>query len=591
MAYAIVGWLLVEISTTVFPLLALPDWTATFVTVMLIIGFPVALIFAWAYELTPHGLKRDKDIDHTQAIPRRKSRKFDYVALAIISIALVYIVGERLLRSAETVTPVPGEANYSVAVLPFVDMSPDKDQEYFSDGIAEELSNRLARIRGLKVAGHTSTSAFKGTQDDVRVIGEKLNVTHILEGSVRKSGPNVRINVQLVKAADGFRVWSKTFDGDLTDIFAFQGETARTVARALRSTLGVDEGDLGTGGTRNFQAYDAYLAGISFATSTGSHSIAKAIEQFEKAVLLDPDYAQAWSALATSYQDAANGQVTEHTEELYRKSEAAASRAIAITPREVTALLAASKYQARNRNWIQAEQSLIKAFQLAPDDYETNLKFGAFLMDMGRPREAIRYFQQAARSEPLLQSPSGFLGTAYRYSGEFDLALKEYNRGKNLIGDQDFLDALILVHAMGMGDRALMEEYLEKMLGEDPGSHYSWPVSRTMQMLLDSPSAARAALRRYYDDPAFKSPLPRSGIATWASYFDDDELALMTYRDLFATKAVAIRVIWRPIHKQMRRLPGFKDLLREAGLVDYWYASGHWGDFCRPASDGDFECD
>lgn len=591
MAYAIVAWLLVEVAVTVFPMLSLPDWTPTFVTVSLIIGFPVALIFAWAYELTPEGLKRDKDVQHSQPIARRAPGKLDYVFVALVAVILMFIVGEKYIWTKEGSSQVASLPAHSVAVLPFVDMSPEKDQEYFSDGIAEELSNQLAKIRGLNVAGRTSTSAFKGAQDDLRAIGEKLNVTHILEGSIRKSGDHVRITVQLVKAADGYRVWTRTFDGDLSDIFAFQEDAARTVARALSITLGVGDGNFAAGGTRNFEAYDAYLAGISLATQADADNIARAIEQFERAVALDPEYAQAWSALATIYQDAANGHVTERTEELYRKSEAAALRAIAITPGEVTALLAASRYQTRNRNWMQAEEKLIKAFELAPGDYETNLYLGTFLMDMGRPREAIRYFQQAAKAEPLLQSPTGFLGTAYRYVGEFDLALKEYTRGKSLIGDPDFLDELILLHAMGMGDRALMEEYLEKVVNYNRGSRESWPVSRSMQSMLDSPAAARAALQRYYEDPAFDSPLTRGGIATWASYFGDDELALKAYRDLFAAKAVQVRVIWRPIHKQMRRLPGFKDLLQETGLVDYWRTTGNWGDFCRPVGKNDFECE
>lgn len=590
MAYAFVGWLLVEISTTTFPVLNLPGWTATFVTVFLIIGFPVALLLAWAYELTPEGLKRDWLVEHSETNARQTGRKLNFVVIAVLSVALLYFVADKLVRGDGQIAPDPVLVEPSVAVLPFVDMSPDKDQEYFSDGIAEELANQLAKIRGLKIPGRTSTSVFKGNDLDLRSIGEKLNVSHILEGSVRKSGDHIRITVQLVKVEDGFRLWSKTFDGDMTDIFTFQEETARTVAKALSITLGMGEGDLGVGGTRNFEAYDAYLAGVSLATHNDPDSILRAIEQFEKAVALDPEYAQAWSALASIYQDAANGLVTEGSEELYKKSEAAVSRAIAITPSVVSAYLAASELQTRKYNWIRAEELLRKAFALAPTDYDTNMQFGFFLMDVGRPREAIRFFEQAARAEPLLQSPTGNLGTAYRYIGEYDLALKEYNRGQQLIGDQASLNAVVLVHAMGMGDRALMEEYLEKLISNGQESNYAWPVSRSMQSLLDSPSAARAALHRYYGDPAFATPLTRSGIATWASYFDDHELALQVHRDLFAEKSLEIRVIWRPIHKKVRLLAGFKDLVREVGLVDYWRTTGNWGDFCRPLSDDDFEC-
>jgi TolB-like protein len=230
-------------------------------------------------------------------------------------------------------------------------MSPDPDQEYFSDGIAEELLNQLTKVRGLQVAGRTSTFAFKGTNEDFRVIGEKLNVAHILEGSVRKAGNRVRITVQLVKAADGFHLWSETFDRDLTDIFAIQEETAEAVASALSIALGVGVGDLNAGGTRNFEAYDAYLAGISLAgqDATGEGFV-QTIERLEEAVALDPDYAQAWATLAYFYRLAATFFIAEGTEELYQKAEAAASRAIEIAPEAVASLRAAAQLQRRNRD-------------------------------------------------------------------------------------------------------------------------------------------------------------------------------------------------------------------------------------------------
>lgn len=185
-------------------------------------------------------------------------------------------------------------------------MSPDKDQAYFSDGIAEELLNQLSQIHGLQVGGRTSSFAFKGQNEDLRVIGEKLNVAHVLEGSVRKAGERVRITAQLIKAKDGYHLWSETFDRDLDDIFDIQEEIAKAVASAMSIALGVGEGDLSAGGTRNFDAYDAYLAGNSLIRELTPNGTAQAIELLEKAVALDPDYAQARSALAITYDRSAS---------------------------------------------------------------------------------------------------------------------------------------------------------------------------------------------------------------------------------------------------------------------------------------------
>jgi adenylate cyclase len=233
-AYAIVAWLLVEVASTVLPTFEAPRWVLQTVTFVIILGFPLALILSWAFELTPEGLKR-----------------------------------ERQASAGEEVTGQAVVTEQSVAVLPFVDMSPDKDQEYFSDGIAEELLNQLSKLRGLHVAGRTSSFSFKNKDDDLQQIAEKLHVAHILEGSVRKAGNRVRITAQLIKASDGYHLWSDTFDRDLVDIFAIQDETARAVAEALSIALGVGESDLGAGGTRNFDAYDAFLAARSLRYQEG----------------------------------------------------------------------------------------------------------------------------------------------------------------------------------------------------------------------------------------------------------------------------------------------------------------------------------
>jgi len=313
----------------------------TFTIILLIIGFPVALIFTWAFELTPEGIKSTITISPTDKPSSTVQES---------------TTPEKTTPTTEdpsTLTPLPKEQ--SIAVLPFVNMSSDPEQEYFSNGIAEELLNQLTKLRGLHVAGRTSSFYFKNKHEDLRVIGEKLNVAHILEGSVRKAGSRVRITTQLIKVADGYHLWSESYDRDLNDIFAIQEETAKAVADALSITLGVGKGDLGVGGTRHFAAYDAYLAGLSLYNQFGRESISRAIEQLEKAVALDPEFAHAWSALASTYDIAATSFISERAEEFIEKSDEAASRAIEIAPDAVASLYAEARLQIQHRDWTRGQ--------------------------------------------------------------------------------------------------------------------------------------------------------------------------------------------------------------------------------------------
>ncbi|MDX2427092.1 MAG: hypothetical protein QNK22_00185, partial [Xanthomonadales bacterium] len=248
-AYAIVAWLLLQVSDTLVPALHLPEWFNSGVVFVLIIGFPIAMIFAWAFEMTPEGIKKEKDVDRSQSMTTVTGQKLNNAIIGILVLALAYFVIDKFLlqpkisaersvaveQASETDEPI----EQSIAVLPFVDLSANNDNEYFSDGLTEELLNILANIKELRVAGRTSSFAFKGKDEDLRSIGEKLNVVSILEGSVRKDDKRnrVRITAQLVNVENGFHLWSETYDRDLNDIFAIQDEIAHEVARALRITL------------------------------------------------------------------------------------------------------------------------------------------------------------------------------------------------------------------------------------------------------------------------------------------------------------------------------------------------------------------
>ena len=561
-AYAIVAWLLVQVTVAVEKPLHLPVWIATFVIFLLAIGFPVALLLAWAFELTPEGVKRAGPMAQRSAAGTSDP-------------------------AAESPAPTPAAAAQSIAVLPFVDMSPDKDQEYFSDGISEELLNQLAKIKDLHVAGRTSSFSFKGRDDDLRVIGEKLNVAHVLEGSIRKAGNRVRVTAQLIKAADGYHLWSESYDRELDDIFAIQDDIARAVTNALSITLGV--GNLGVS-TRNIAAYEAYLAGRSLYNQGGRQEYLQAIEQLEQAVAEDPQFAEAWGMLAITYYNGGLVYVSERASEYLEKFQEAATRAIALGLDSVAPLCAAATLENRNRNWSKAEQLLKKAIALAPSDYLANTSCSLFLKNVGRVREGLEYDQRGAGIEPLVVTPAVVLGVSYEVNGDLDAALKEFQRGQGLIGDRGQLNGVALATALTKGDHALAEEILQKHMNDDTLPPANRDITTTMQANLDDPEAARAALHRFYENPAYNNPFVRNVISVWSAYFNDYELALKIQTEAVKSGSFVVYAIWRPIFKPMRQLPAFKQLLQEAGLVDYWLSTGNWGDFCRPVGNDDFEC-
>ena len=298
--YLLIGWLILQVSDVLIPLLQLPDWAGRFTFFVLLLGFPLAVFFAWAFEITPEGLKLEKDVDRSQSITNKTGHKLDRVIIAVLAVAVIYFVIDKFVPSGTTDVTEPraevAASESSIAVLPFVDMSASSDQEYFADGIAEEILNALVMLEGIKVAGRTSSFSFKERNEDLREIGETLGVAHVLEGSVRKQGDRVRVTAQLVNVDDGFHLWSETFDREMIDIFAIQDEIARSVAEALALQLNLEQGgSLIEAQTDNIGAYERYLEARALIARRGTDNLARAIELLEEVTRLEPNYAEAWA--------------------------------------------------------------------------------------------------------------------------------------------------------------------------------------------------------------------------------------------------------------------------------------------------------
>ena len=318
-AYLIIGWLIMQAGDTLAPALHLPEWVNSLLAFFLILGFPLALFFSWAFEMTPEGLKKEKDVDRSKSIVQVTGQKLNNVIIGILVLALAYFAIDKFVLQPQITTEPPVTAEetaietdnvvQSIAVLPFVDMSANNDNEYFSDGLTEELLNILSNIKELQVAGRTSSFAFKGKDEDLRSIGEKLNVVSILEGSVRKDDKRnrVRITAQLVNVENGFHLWSETYDRDLNDIFAIQAEIAHEVARALRITLlGEDEARLEQVKSTEINAYDFYLKGLQGLNESSFVSLENAVTQFQQSLTLDPAYTPAKVGLVTAWTSLTN---------------------------------------------------------------------------------------------------------------------------------------------------------------------------------------------------------------------------------------------------------------------------------------------
>jgi serine/threonine-protein kinase len=430
-AYAIVGWLLVQVATQVFPFFEIPNWAVRLVVLAIVIGFPIALVIAWAFELTPEGLKRTEDADLAQQSPR-KSRAWIYIVIvgALLSVGL-FFVGRYSARNTASAarTELPAK---SIAVLPFVNMSADKNDEYLSDGVSEELITALSKITGLQVKARTSSFAFKGKNEDIQKIGELLHVSHLLEGSVAKAGNKLRITAQLIQASDGNHEWSDTYDREMQDIFAVRSEVAQQVADTLKvRLLGEDKRKIDKKPTENLEAYNLYRQGRFYADKLSEEGMTKAVPFFQQAIEKDPRFALAYAGMADNYVIAADAIIPPR--EAFSKAKEAALKAIELDDSlaEAHASLGLVHYH-YDWDWPAAEQELKRAISLNPQSAQSYTLYTHYLAGMGRYDEAKKYGARALELDPLSVSAHWFLGWGAIYAGRSDEAVGFFSKAIEL---------------------------------------------------------------------------------------------------------------------------------------------------------------
>jgi TolB-like protein/Tfp pilus assembly protein PilF len=433
-AYAVASWLLIQIATQVFPFFEIPNWAVRLVVLLLIAGLPVALVFSWAFEITPEGIKRESEIEGDRSITHHTGRKIIWITavLAIVAAALLafQFYGPKFGGAAKNEAPAIPEK--SIAVLPFDNLSEDKSNAYFAEGVQDEILTRLAKVADLKVISRTSTQHFKSTPEDLPAIAKQLGVAHILEGSVQKSNDQVRVNVQLINAMTDAHLWADTFDRKLTDIFAVETDIAKTIAETLQARLtGSEKTAMSKKPTENPEAYELYLKGRHFWNRRTEADIRKAIEYFHDAIEKDPSYALAYTGIADGYS-VLTGYSNDAPKQYIERAIPAARRAVALDDSLAEAHTALANAIGADLQLPASEAEFKRSFALNPNYASAHQWYGEVLQSTGRFDEAIAEMRRARELDPLSLIINCVLASAYYSAGRYDEASREVQRAFDL---------------------------------------------------------------------------------------------------------------------------------------------------------------
>jgi len=563
-AYIIAAWLVAQVADLVADNFLAPVWVMQMIITLLVVGLPISLIFSWAFDLTADGIKRTDYGEVTGS-------------LLVSNKLILILVSGLFITVAVTLYVAWPRDDRSIAVLPFEDISPGGDQAYFGNGIADELRLELQGLDGLRVAGRTSSIA--SAQEDSKTIGEILNVDSILAGSIRKEGNSVRITVQLTHVADGFTIWSESYDRELENIFEMQEEIATSVAGALGVRLGVGTVNAFRGaGTRNVEAYEAYLQG-----QNGNLTRQERIRLFERAIELDPNYAAAWSwlghrTLSMSW-DSSPDQASEISE-IRDRAYQFALHGVQLNPESAAAQRALAMIRTARLDWIGGEQGFVRAIELLADRQIVST-YASVLLRNGRTADAQKQYGIAVALEPLGGRPVNMSWHASLAQGRFAEAkeISNWQVAANRI--ENNIDI-----ALNKRDPEELKAAMQAM----PKTNVA-AISLYAPVLaeFDSPERILSMLRDVYQDDSLQWPRKLHDIAMVAAYFGDPQFALKAKGQEVRAIAARLGALWYPVMSEVRQLPEFKKLVSDLNLVEYWRAYG-WADACRPLGDHDFTC-
>jgi adenylate cyclase len=602
-AYLVVGWLGLQLTDILLNIVGAPEWVGKVIIAFLLLGFVPTVAAAWVFEVGPEGVRRDDGTTSRDEGPQ--ARRLDIITLGAVVLLLVIMAWQYLSPAfvdrppASVATAEPEVAYYapespeegrraprtetvqevnphSVAVLPFANLSPDPENAYFADGIAEEVLNILARIEGLRVASRTSSFSLRGTTMDVPEIAARLGVAHVLEGSVRRQGARVRISAQLIDARSDQQLWSETYDRELEDIFAIQEQIAQAIANALSDTLGMRQVRV-EAPTKDLEAYELFLRGRQLFASRGP-GVVTASTLLQQAVTRDPEFAAAWAMLAAvnlvtpSYAD------VDPAEYRTRAAEAV-ERALALDPDEPTALSAKGRLARDAGDQIEAHRLHHRSVQLDPNDANAWLWLGLSQVEVGHFGAARGSIERARALDPLAGIHAGWLGYTIALLGEREAGVELLRRADE----------------MGWREPARWLRARLAAADRDPAA-----ADRLLRLWIQSEdiSAAPPGQKAYLkaieglESPSARQPAVASILAMAALHPDEDfttQLALLGSFDAAIEEALrqerpidfaTLANLWMPQDQELREHPGFLVLAERAGLLAFWEAEGY-PDFCR----------
>jgi TolB-like protein/Tfp pilus assembly protein PilF len=620
--YLVGAWLAVQVFATLLPVFEAPAWIMKAIVATIVIGFVPTLIFSWIYELTPEGIKRDVDVPPEQSIGKQTARRpltaihglrgtwtpvqrIDFAIIAVLLVALVYFAVDKFVlgprhdsaaaaSSAKATNDVAGPAAdaadaKSIAVLPFTDLSPAHDQEYFSDGMAEEILNALAQVKDLRVAGRTSSFHFKGTNEDLRTVGRTLGVASVLEGSVRKQGDKVRITAQLIRVSNGFHLWSNTYDGDLKDVFEVQERIARAITDQLQVVIAGDHGTrLVPIATTSPEAHELYLQATAVFNHRDGARMADAIAKLKEATRLDPNFARAHArsaalgAIIGAYADV-------DVEQALATAEQEANLAIDLDPTLAEPHAALATIHGYRRHWIADDVESQRATTLDPNDSNAMFWRGLFLVDTGYVAAGIAAIDKALKIDPLLPNALGWRAFWYFNAGDRESArhAAQLSVEQGLVAGERYLG--LISHDEGRDAEAIAQ------FARGAQSSLAGFPDNAAEVLAEGffgDATRRARAIAMVDAYLAGRTKNVSHAASWALLLlQQPERALAVGQDpRTLPDTLFMSWLWSKWGASARRLPQLPEFARKLGLSELWDQRGP-PDGCRRPAPGDYVCD
>ena len=579
-AYGAVAWAVTEAASVVLPALYVPEWAMTFLVVFLLVGFPIAMVLAWVFDVSATGIERTEPLPGAPPQLQFRTRAAFGIVVVVAMAGLGYLLYERGLGRAEA-----AGSRSSIAVLPFTNLSGDASKDYFSDGMSEELLNLLARVPGLKVAARTSAFAYKGRNVDIREVGKELGVETVLEGSVRQSGDRVRITAQLIDTESGFHLWSETYDRRMADIFAVQDEIATAIVDKLKIELAPREQQLAQrdqAPTQDLEAYELYLQGRAIWKRRGEENLQRAVELYQSALARDPGFARAHAALASAYVVLPGYTREDGDEDRFLKmAEQSARQALTLDPKIGEAHAVLAQISSMRGDFLDAESGFFFAISLEPNEPTPHHWYSILLNRVGRLDAGLEQARRAYELDPSSPVLVSNLANTYLLRGEDEQALR-YSK---------------LARELGISSGA--SEGVEATVAMRRGQWDEAKQLLSAQVTL--PAELRPLVGQFVD--AIADPARRPAVVATLRAVDpkianqadlvmpymqlgQNDLVFQVLNESLDHDRMAWTHDWDLMHAWMtegatfRRDPRFSTLVERIGLVDYWKQYGY-PDRCR----------